>query len=238
MLRVLEVYASFQGEGPNTGKPTVFVRFAGCNLKCPLWPCDTQHAIDPKQYRKEQMFVTADTLYREAAAFDIRNICVTGGEPFLQDGPSLAMFVNLLRMGSHTVEVFTNGTLERSQQAGETFRGFTTFVVDWKLPGSGEHKEPLDVNWKNLNNQSAIKFTIRTVADFKRAVSIWNEKIHPFYTANGIRHASAPVVYCGVVWGGELNTEQLAQLILNAKLPWRLNVQVHKFIWDPNERGV
>src|ERR1700742_890100 len=87
-MRLLEHYTSVQGEGPRTGRPTQFVTVAGCNLKCPFWPCDTPEAIDPKLYREEQQTVTPDDIIasvEEYAGNDGSfNVCITGGEPMLQ----------------------------------------------------------------------------------------------------------------------------------------------------------
>src|SRR3954453_605533 len=97
-LRLLEPYPSTQGEGPNVGKLTQFVRFAGCNLKCPGWPCDTPFSIDPAQYRNEMQLVTARTLARsvfaEFTATGAENICLTGGEPTLQPQGELYVFLS------------------------------------------------------------------------------------------------------------------------------------------------
>src|ERR1700704_2587022 len=79
-----EVYNSIQGEGPNVGQPTTFVRFAGCNMRCPGWPCDTPYAIDPAIWRYESM--KASTMWVAEQILDLkpRHVCFTGGEPFMQ----------------------------------------------------------------------------------------------------------------------------------------------------------
>ena len=229
---MVETYASYQGEGPNTSRPTVFVRFAGCNFKCSGWPCDTQHAIQPAQFTRLQKFFTPGELAEEVLSFGIQNICLTGGEVFLQNKVALSQILQTMRISRPdiTVEVFTNGALPWGE---EILPMVDNFILDWKLPGSGEEYNPthaFEDNFSQLNNIDAVKFTIKDETDFKEAVRRYDTHI------KGI--VEEPMVYAGVVWGQELTTEILCNWILGSKLPWRLNVQVHKFIWHPDKIGV
>jgi 7-carboxy-7-deazaguanine synthase len=228
VLRVSEVYPSYQGEGPNTGRPTVFVRFAGCNLKCPGWPCDTPHAIEPKIFQKEQQVMLPEALVVEASKYGIDNICLTGGEPFLQKRPDLIAFVSELRRRGKRVECFTNGTINW----GSLVDHIHHFIMDWKLPGSGEFPDEQSVlnNFATLGENDAVKFTVKDFDDLARAEAIFHRYIGS--NKQGVQ------VYCGVVFGAELTEAALANEMLQRKLPWSLNVQVHKYIWTPDERGV
>lgn len=232
MLRVVETYASYQGEGPNTSRPTVFVRFAGCNFKCPGWPCDTQHAIDPKQFTKLQAYWSPEALADEVLGFDTDNICLTGGEVFLQNKTDLGLFINALKGSRETLEVecFTNGALDWGLDLPYMI---DTFILDWKLPGSGEEYDPTITFGRNmdyLESHDAVKFTIKNERDYIEAKRRYNEHLKG--------RQEEPMVYAGVVWGQELTTEKLCQWMLNDNLPWRLNVQTHKFIWHPDKIGV
>jgi 7-carboxy-7-deazaguanine synthase len=138
-LRLVEHYASVQGEGPRVGVPTQFVRFAGCNMRCPLWPCDTQHAIQPSIWRTNSRKVLAhelaDAVIAMAEATGATNICLTGGEPFMQNNVELRTLVeNLFYEGPYTIEAFTNGSFEWPTWALQ----HVFFILDWKLAGSGE----------------------------------------------------------------------------------------------------
>lgn len=237
-LRVVEVYASYQGEGPNTSRPTVFVRFAGCNLKCPLWPCDTQHAIDPAQFTKLQRFVDPDTLADEVFELGISNICLTGGEVFLQKASALAAFIAALKADDAgiNVECFTNGTLLWDTDVSILI---DNFIVDWKLPGSGEAAQYDDneswwgSNFAVVGVNDAIKFTIANRADYHIAKERYTSFIEPI-TLN-----DRPKVYCGIVWNNtQVTTEQLCGWMIEDKLDWNLNVQVHKYVWHPDKIGV
>lgn len=234
MLRVSEIYASYQGEGPNTGKPTVFVRFAGCNLKCPGWPCDTPHAIQPKIFIKEQKFYTPQALADDIVKMypHVDNICYTGGEVFIQPIQDLESLMGLLAQ-NHTAyvsqECFTNGTQEIPLNV---WRRLDTVVLDWKLPGSGEDVPygPGTNVMRNINklvHDDALKFTIKDRNDYDVAKVLYNTII-PSTAFGG-------VVYCGPVWG-EIDSSELAAWMLEDGLPWRLNTQVHKYVWPPDAR--
>lgn len=227
-LRLVERYISYQGEGPNTGLLTMFVRFAGCNFKCPGWPCDTQHAIDPKIFTKTQQHIEPDTLIdRILGDSSVNNICFTGGEPFLQNHEDLLQVWAALKNRGRTIEVFTNGSLEWPD-----VDLVDTIILDWKLPGSGEFPsdEHLLDNIRSLGESDAIKFTIKDRDDFDRALFNYTTVILPL-------EASRPVVWCGPVWGS-LTPEKLSMWMKNAEVPWRLNVQVHKYVFGADTIGV
>lgn len=231
VLRLSELYASFQGEGPNAGRPTVFVRFAGCNLKCPGWPCDTPQAIDPKIFTKEQRLLTPEALGEEIVALGIPYICLTGGEVFLQPAQDLESLLQYLYK-HHTspveIEVFTNGTLEIPPQIRKWLE---TIVLDWKLPGSGEsshvRNDAVLRNIRNFSKYDAIKFTIKDRIDFEVARQRFRDVLVP--------NKLGGVVVCGPVWG-QIDSSELADWILQDRLPWFLNTQVHKYVWKPEAR--
>lgn len=232
-LRLLEHYVSTQGEGPRVGELTQFVRFAGCNLKCALWPCDSPYAIDPKVYRGEQEFIDPLALTVKIrqlyVATGATNICFTGGEPLIQPTSDILKVISWLQdqFGFFKFEMFTNGT----RQIDEALADECNFVMDWKLPGSGEDMDDLTriQNLKvidTLNN--AIKFTVANVDDLNCASGIWTNHL-----------MESPVqVYCGAVWGKVDNTT-IVDFIKTKRLPWKLNVQVHNYIYGgPTVRGI
>jgi len=228
-LRVVETYVSYQGEGPNTSRPTVFVRFAGCNFKCPGWPCDTQHAIDPKLFTKTQRVVDPLVLAQEVVELGVDNVCLTGGEVFLQNTEALKAFVSEVNSFAN-VECFTNGALWWDHNIVHLIGNF---ILDWKLPGSGEvYKDEAAFfsNLEKLNQEDAVKFTIKDRKDYVEAKRRYEEYVD--VTRSG------PRVYAGVVWGQELTTEQLCAWMIEDRLPWNLNVQVHKYVWHPDKQGV
>jgi 7-carboxy-7-deazaguanine synthase len=232
-LRLIEHYVSTQGEGPRVGTMTQFVRFAGCNLKCPLWPCDSQFAIDPKLYREEQKqikpWVLGEQIEKVRDQTGAFNICLTGGEPFLQNHE--ALLAMLRRIGSnvgYTIEAFTNGTFEIPE---EFFELKVHPVMDWKLPGSGEDTW-IQSRARNLQlmakyEAGAVKFTIADETDFEYAKNIWDVLI---------ADTGVPV-FAGPVWSDSWGATDITGFIQRYKMPWKLNVQVHNFIYGAQTRG-
>lgn len=235
-LRVSEVYLSVQGEGPNVGLPTVFVRFAGCNLRCPAWPCDTPHAIFPEKFRQEWKSLAPNevaALVAKVAGCPGTRICYTGGEPFLQrSAPFAELSDRLADTGYPRQEVFTNGTLRFPDWALDNLY----FILDWKLPGSGEtfaagrdggtFASNRIANVRSLSEGDSVKFTIADEVDYTRAVDAW------------FAMSDLPVqAYYGVVWG-KMEPKDLIARVLRDNLPWRYNHQLHNVIWNREERGI
>jgi 7-carboxy-7-deazaguanine synthase len=226
-LRVSEVYVSTQGEGPNVGVPTVFVRFGGCNLRCAGWPCDTPYAVYPDEYRHEWQHSTVDELVARIPAWT-PNVCLTGGEPFLQNHKLLQDLTFVLNQRGQTVEAFTNGTILYPDWV---FTRMITLVMDWKLPGSGEdpNNDNRIKNLSQLKRSDSVKFVVKDRGDFEWAMTLYYE-----YLEGKI---NIPQTFAGVVWGA-LEDKQLVEWIIGHRLPWRLNVQVHNHIWDRSQRGI
>lgn len=233
MIRLSEIYKSVQGEGPRVGAPTIFVRCAGCNMRCPGWPCDTQHAIDPEKYRKEWRNLRVDQVLREiesvSGSHPSVGICLTGGEPFLQTHSDLNRLVGDLVDRGYFVECFSNGSLSMPDWAFAS----VSFILDWKLPGSGEQSPEqfltnLHTAHDSMDNDSSvqhvIKFTVVDHADLLEATKRWST----------VQDLNLPV-YVGGVWG-KIGPDSVASWILNQGLPWHLNLQTHKYIWPTDAR--
>lgn len=231
-MRLSEIYLSVQGEGPNVGVPTVFVRFGGCNLRCPGWPCDTPYAIDPATYRHEWETMDVDdvvSMIKQMAGWlDCYNVCLTGGEPFLQKKEELEELAKALWQipEVETVECFSNGTLVYPSWTSD----YINFIMDWKLPGSGEDPENKTRlrNLEHLNLGDSVKFVCKDRDDFNYAHRLWTQYL---------QHRGEIEVYYGVVWDAMENSD-LIELVLANGLPWRLNVQVHNYVFDRNKRGI
>jgi len=229
-LRVSEIYISIQGEGPNVGSPVQFVRFAGCNLRCPAWPCDTPHAIEPSIYIKESRKYGPIELFADLADWP-RALCFTGGEPFLQPRDEMDKFIKLCSDGRYHIECFTNGTFELPMDLN------IRYILDWKLAGSGEalnttqHAQRLE-NVRKFREVDAIKFTVAHEQDLREAVEVWRtiQQIRPGMMPK-------PQFYIGAVWD-RVSDKDLVEWMLENDCPWKLNVQLHKHIWPADERGV
>lgn len=227
-LRLSEHFVSPQGEGPRTGTLTQFVRFAGCNMRCPGWPCDTQYAIDPKIWVHDSFKATPLELARECIEqrklTGANWINLTGGEPFLQPHELLEKFINYLLPKAFWFESFSNGSFEYPIWAIDNIH----FIMDWKLGGSGEKNTMRDVRMRNiqrLKSKDSVKFVVTNWEDFSEAMQVW------------ARMQDLPVEWwVGPAWG-KIEPAQLVEWVKEFKLPWRLNVQVHNYIYEPQERG-
>lgn len=233
MLRLLEHYYSVQGEGPKVGIPTQFVRFAGCNLRCPLWPCDTEYAIEPSLYNNEQKLVThvelADAIDDMAIATGARNVCLTGGEPMLQHEETLEKLVEYLEAWNYSIEMFSNGTIKYPWW----ILHYVSVVMDWKLPGSGEFGKSHDTVVENAQDlmkykKHSIKFTVADRADLVEAEGLYGRYL--------LRRGLCNIIVAPV-WG-KIEPTEVIEYLKEFHLSWRLSLQTHKFIFDPVARGI
>lgn len=226
-LRLSELYPSIQGEGPHTGEPTIFVRFGGCNMRCPGWPCDTQHAILPEIWKNDPI-VEPFNLIGRVKALPGDNVCITGGEPTMQPAAMLEDFGLGLLDIKYSIDVFTNGSLVPLPN-WMLVENYVTVIMDWKLAGSGESQRGVDIrleNLKRLSVKDAVKFVIANDADWIEAISLWK----------AFKDLTSARFWAGVAWG-KYSEAQLINQLLHEDLPWKVNTQIHKYIWDPNARG-
>lgn len=224
-LRLTELYSSVQGEGPRTGTPTVFVRFGGCNMRCPGWPCDTQHAIQPILWAKDPV-LSANTIFEQVRDNPGHNVCITGGEPTMQPYDALEELATALLSHHYTIDVFTNGSLNLFPMW--MLEDKVCVIMDWKLHGSGEATRGLEVrrsNVRRLSSKDAIKFVVKDEPDLKEAMKVASE-IQP----------ECPI-WVGVAWG-KYPADELVKDVLTYGLNWRVNIQVHKYIWPGVEKGI
>ena len=213
---VIEKFVSIDGEGPTAGALSVFVRFAGCNLRC-AW-CDTAYAWEPEPGTE---YLSAAEIADYIRSTGIRHVTLTGGEPLLQKN-----LVSLLaRLADYEVHIETNGALPvQPLRLG----GNIHFVVDYKLPGSGMEDRMHLPNLAAVTADDAYKFVVADASDLDRALQIirqyrLTERCQVFISTAFGRIKPAEVV------------ETLARERLNGV---KLQLQLHKYIWDINQRGV
>jgi 7-carboxy-7-deazaguanine synthase len=211
-LVVNEIFRSIQGESTHAGRPCVFVRLTACDLRC-SW-CDTEYAFHEGTRRP-----VAD-IVAEVRAFGCDLVEVTGGEPLLQ--PNVHELLAALLDDGFTVLLETGGHRDISGVDPRVLR-----IVDVKTPSSGESHRVLEANFAHLKAGDELKFVIRDRTDFD------------FATAMIGRHDLAsrcPLLLSPV--HGVLAPEELAEWILEAKAPVRLQLQIHKLLWPAALRGV
>jgi 7-carboxy-7-deazaguanine synthase len=212
MLQVSEIFMSIQGESSYVGLPCVFIRLAGCNLRCRY--CDTRYAYhDGKQ-------MSVPEILSRVASYRCDLVEITGGEPLLQKHtPDLA---TALMSKSCTVLVETNGSQDISFLPQGTVR-----IMDIKCPSSGESDSTRWVNLNELQSQDEIKFVIAHRDDYEWVKKILREKL---------AHTRGAILVSPVF--GELHPRDLAEWILKDNIQARLQMQIHKYIWPPDIRGV
>jgi 7-carboxy-7-deazaguanine synthase len=219
-MKLLELYTSVQGEGPRTGIPIQFIRFAGCNMRCPGWPCDTPQAIFPELYTVAYQSVTPSQVVDLLPEYP-NAVCITGGEPFMQKGID-----DLIQMLSITrdVDIFSNGSFTYPSYLFDHDR--VRIIMDWKLEGSGEATTRLmqrGENAQRLLRKDSIKFVVKDQDDLEEAFA-W-EQIFQEQNVKAER-------WVGAAWG-HISDAQIVEFVVENRLNWRLNVQTHKHTWDP-----
>ena len=219
-LSVNEVFFSIQGEGTRTGLPCSFVRLAGCNLQCRY--CDTLYARTGGQDRG------IDQIIAELDSFGCNLVQITGGEPLLQSNVHTLM-ARLCEAG-RDVLLETNGACDISTCDRRVVR-----IMDLKTPGSGQEDRNLWSNIDYLTAADEVKFVICDRADYD-----WARKVIGDYDLPGRKVAvlMSPAAALDAEGGSTVPLRDLAQWILADRLPVRLQVQLHRLIWGPHERGV
>jgi 7-carboxy-7-deazaguanine synthase len=213
LLTLNEIFYSVQGESSYAGRPCVFVRLTACDLRC-SW-CDTPYAFH--EGRKE----TLETIVSRVEAFDCPLVEITGGEPLLQD--QVYDLMRALVARGKTVLLETGGHRSTARVPPEV-----VIILDVKCPGSGEAAK---MDWDNLGRLrplDEVKFVVKDRQDYEYA----REVIAKYDVA---RRAAA--IHVSPVHG-VMNPRTLSGWVLADHLPARVQLQLHKYIWEPDTRGV
>lgn len=205
-LRITEVFYSLQGETNRVGLPTVFVRLTGCPLRCTY--CDTAYAFTGGET------VAITQILEQVASYTPRYVTVTGGEPLAQK--NCIVLLRALCDAGYQVSLETGGAMDISEVDARVMR-----VVDIKTPGSGEVSKNRWENLALLNAHDEIKFVLCDEADYQWAKALIAE--HQLAE-------KCPVLFSPV--HGAVNPTHLAEWILRDRLPVRLQVQLHKILWN------
>ncbi|HEY6417372.1 MAG TPA: radical SAM protein [Candidatus Binataceae bacterium] len=212
-LHINEIFLSIQGESTHAGRPCVFVRLTGCNLRC-RW-CDTEYAF----YDGRKMTIAEVAEIIEGYRCDL--VEITGGEPLLQEG--VYPLIDAMLNAGRTVMVETSGAVNLVALDPRVIK-----IMDLKCPGSGEHQRNLWSNLDHLTPRDEVKFVVADRADYEWARDVIRER--------GIASRAGAMLMSPVF--GELEPARLAAWILEDRLGARLQLQIHKYIWPPTARGV
>ncbi len=213
MLTINEIFHSIQGESTHAGRRCVFVRLTACDLRC-SW-CDTPYAFH------EGRKMSIDDVLAEVERHDCDTVELTGGEPLLQKDV-YPLIDRLLERGK-LVLIETGGHISLAQVPGAV-----RTIMDVKCPGSGEAGRTDWANLDRLDDNDEVKFVIRDRVDYEYARDVLR------------RHALdtkvAAVLFSPV--HGVMDPKTLSEWVLEDRLPVRVQLQVHKYIWSPETRGV
>ena len=213
MLTINEILYSVQGESSYAGQPCVFVRLTACDLRC-SW-CDTPYAFHEGSKR------ALDEVLQDVDRYECPLVEVTGGEPLLQE--QVYPLMDALVARGKTVLLETGGHRSTARVPADVVT-----ILDVKCPGSGEAHR---MDWDNLDRlrpHDEVKFVIKDRADYEFARDVVRQR--------DLAARAAAVHFSPV--HGEMDLRTLSEWVLADRLPVRVQVQLHKYIWDPSTRGV
>ncbi|CZK42563.1 7-carboxy-7-deazaguanine synthase [Legionella pneumophila] len=205
-LRITEIFHSLQGESVTVGLPTVFVRLTGCPLRCQY--CDTAYAFSGGEV------VEIDDILNKVASYQCQHVCVTGGEPLAQ--PGCVPLLSKLCEAGYSVSLETSGARDIASVDQRVM-----IVMDLKTPDSKEADKNLLSNLNFLKPTDQIKFVLCSRNDYEWACSMLSE----YQLAERVQLLFSPS------WN-QLNPTDLANWIIQDKLPVRFQLQLHKILWN------
>jgi len=211
-MKINEIFKSIQGETSYAGLPCAFVRVTGCNLRCNY--CDTTYAYE------EGKEMSLSTILECIARLKTKIVCVTGGEPLSNNDTPLLLEELLVK--KYTVLVETNGSYDISTIPQEVIK-----IMDIKCPDSNMSHL---MNWQNINyltKSDEVKFVLSSRKDYD-----WTKAVIYKYNLSELAN-----ILIGTVFGA-ISPKMVVQWILEDNLDVRFQLQLHKYIWEPQTRGV
>ncbi len=207
-LLVNEIFFSIDGEGKRAGCLAAFIRLTGCNLRCSY--CDTSYAFE------EGRTMTVNEIVKAVEGGE--NVTITGGEPLCHDIHGL-----LAKLEDHEVNIESNGSMDATQYHSYPHVFFT---LDYKCPSSGVESSMLEKNFQTLRPRDVLKFVVGSEEDLRKAKAVCEKYTPP-----------CPI-YISPVFG-RIRAEEIVEFMKRERCGnWRLQLQLHKYIWPPDKRGV
>lgn len=215
-MKVVEIFDSIEGEGIRVGLPATFIRLYGCNLKCSY--CDSEYACVGDNYAE----LDIDTILSLVNNLGHKYVTLTGGEPLIH--PGATTLIHRLISAGYKVNIETNGAVDLAGAMDTN----TIITLDYKCPSSGmEHYMKLG-NLSLLRSKDVLKFVVGSQEDLDKAYDI----INTFKLEGKCNIFISPVF-------GKIEPKQIVESLLRTGLQEvRVQLQIHKFIWDPNMKGV
>lgn len=218
--KISETFISINGEGKKAGELALFIRLTGCNLRCRY--CDTLWATDQDAPHR---VMTLDELLKLIKASAVKNVTLTGGEPLFHEGVE-ALIDGISKLEDKYLEIETNGSIDiRSfKKASQN----VSFTVDFKSPSSGMSLKMFHQNYQTVDQRDTVKFVVGTYEDLEVARKVINE--HQL-----LKRTS---VYFSPIFGAIEGKDIVEYMIKHDLNGVRLQLQLHKYIWNPEEKGV
>lgn len=219
-MDIIEIFTSIEGEGKRTGLPCTFIRVAGCNLRCSY--CDTQYSYDEEAKNATEM--TVEQIVRECQGYGVKLVTVTGGEPLAHK--NIVELLYQLDQAGFEVNIETNGSLFIKPMKIEGLYKNLFLTMDYKGPSSNMEAKMELSNLTLLDENDVLKFVVGSHDDLETMRAIL------------IKYEPKAEIYVSPIWG-QIELEDIANYIMKHKLNnCKIQVQLHKLIWDPNKRGV
>jgi 7-carboxy-7-deazaguanine synthase len=217
-VRINEIFRSVQGETSSAGLPTIFIRTAGCNLRCSY--CDTPYALTAK----DSVQMTVGAVMGEVKQLKTRRVCLTGGEPLIQPPAEVQELFDRLAAEGYELSIETSGSIAI---AGFHLHDRQRWILDMKVPSSGEAHTMKYESLGLLRPEDEVKFVVGTAEDFA-----WSADLIRRHGLDGrVRLLFSPI------WG-QVTPLQLTEWVLDSGFDARVQLQLHKLIWHPDTRGV
>ena len=215
--KVSEIFVSINGEGERAGEPAVFVRLVGCPLRCSY--CDTAYALS---YDSEHTLMTEDEIAEQILQTGITNVTLTGGEPLAAKG--IRTLLERLAQLPVRVEIETSGCIDVS--ICRDIVPAPVLTIDYKLPSSGMESRMIAANYRALSADDTVKFVAGDRQDLERALEVMRE------------YKLSCHIHIRPVWG-KITPQEIVEFMLDNRLNGvKLQLQLHKIVWDPDKSGV
>ena len=222
-MKIVEIFSSIDGEGIRTGQLCTFIRTFGCNCRCVY--CDSMYALEGQDYTEMSIPEIVNK------CIELRNKCITftGGEPLIHKG-AYELIEELIKEGFE-VNVETNGTVDISKFFMDSNNGSVFFTVDYKTPYSGEEdKMFMDNFYKNVGSCDVVKFVCGSKEDLNKMLEVVTEMERRLYVM--------PHIFVSPVFG-TVEAYELVDFLKEHNLQSvRVQLQLHKYIWEPTLKGV